>query len=190
MQNKAHMQQFVEALLQEKLPTNYYYHNFSHALYVQQMVQEIGTALHCTEKELELLSAAALWHDTGFIYKYAGHEEESCGLAKQYLPGYGFTEEEIATICGIIMATKMPQSPTNKLEQIIADADLAYLGTPAAAEKSEDLFKELQSLNPSLTKAGWDKTQVEFISAHRYFTSYCQQVKEPVKQQYLKSLLG
>ena len=82
MQSKLSMILFVSDLLKSKLPANYYYHNVEHTLYVLQKVNEIGIQENCNEKELELLSAAALWHDTGYINTYAGHEEESCVLTK------------------------------------------------------------------------------------------------------------
>ncbi|MEO6722119.1 MAG: HD domain-containing protein [Ferruginibacter sp.] len=188
MQNKQQMQQFVIDMLQEHLPVNYCYHNCEHSLYVQEVALQIGRYEKVTEKEMALLSAAALWHDTGYIETYAGHEEESCSLAKKYLPEFGFTTNEINLICGMIMATRVPQSPKTKLEEIIADADLAYLGTSHAAEKATDLFYELQSLNPSLTEAAWDKTQVSFLESHHYFTPYCKEKMEPVKQAYLAQL--
>lgn len=58
--------------------------------------------------------------------KHAGHEFEGCLIARTALPGFGYTGEDIM-ICGMIMATKIPQSPTNILEEIICDADLDYL---------------------------------------------------------------
>src|SRR5689334_5396757 len=105
------MNDFVINLLKSKIPPTYYYHNYDHSLYVMQKAVEIGMYEHCTEHEMELLSTAALWHDTGYINTYKGHEEESCALARQYLPGYGFSTEDINRICGMIMATKIPQSP-------------------------------------------------------------------------------
>ena len=75
-------------------------------------------------KDLSLLKTAALWHDVGFINKNIGHEEEGCVFVKKYLPDYGYTNSEIEIICGLIMATKIPQSPNTKLEQIIADANM------------------------------------------------------------------
>jgi len=190
MPNKLLMKNFVVDLLQDNIPLCYYYHNYEHTLYVQEKTIEIGSHANCTEKEIELLSAAALWHDTGYINSYKNHEEESCSLAKKYLPQYGFTQEEIDTICGMIMATKVPQLPKNKLEEIVADADLEYLGTAAAAGKSEDLFLELQSLTPSLTKKVWDQIQISFLQSHHYFTTYCKTEKEPGKENYLKGLIS
>ena len=184
------MNDFVINMLKSEIPATYYYHNYEHSLYVIQKAAEIGKHENCTVKELELLHVAALWHDTGYVNIYNGHEEESCRLTKQYLPQYGYTTDDINTVCSMIMATKIPQSPQNKLEEILADADLEYLGTKDARMKADLFFKELQHLNPSMTKAEWDKTQVSFLKQHRYFTPCCREQKEPTKLKYLAELIS
>ena len=189
MQSSHDMKSFVVDLLKEKLSPFYYYHNDAHTLYVADKVLEIGQQENCSEKELDLLQAAALWHDSGFINSYNNHEKESCILARQCLPDYGYSPADITSICGMIMATRMPQSPKNKAETIIADADLEYLGTKDVEEKAAALFKELQHLNPSLTQAQWLKTQVSFLQAHHYFTRFCKENIAPAKQLYLERLL-
>jgi uncharacterized protein len=189
MQNKLTMKEFVIDMLKEKLPANYYYHNYEHTLYVLKNVLEIGTQENCTEYELELLSVAALWHDTGYIHTYKGHEEESCLLAKKYLPSYGYSDSDIAKINGMIMATKILQTPTNKLEEILADADLEYLGTNAAGDIAHLLFKELQSLNPALTAAAYNTLQITFLNSHHYFTNYCKVNKDSLRHAYHKKLM-
>lgn len=189
MQNDPAMKAFVVTLLKDNLPPYYTYHNPEHTVYVVDKALEIGNRENCTTADLELLYAAALWHDTGYIHTYVNHEEAGCTLAEQYLPGFGFTQADIGAICGMIMATKIPQSPKNRLEEILADADLEYLGTENAGTKADDFFRELQHLNPSLTKAEWNKTQVAFLQKHRYFTAFCKKHKEPVKQEYLYRLI-
>jgi uncharacterized protein len=189
MQNKKTMQAFVIDMLKNKLPANYYYHNYEHTLYVQQNVFEIGKHENCTEREIELLSTAALWHDTGYINTYYGHEEASCVLAKKHLPLYGFVAEDITIITGMIMATKILQTPKNRLEEIMADADLEYLGTATAAEKAHLLFKEMQSLSPTLNEAAWNKMQIAFLETHHYFTNYCKVNKDPLRYAYHKKLM-
>ena len=190
MQSKPPMKEFVINLLNENLGPFYYYHNYKHTLYVLDKAVEIGKHENCTAKEIELLSAAALWHDTGYINTYAGHEAESCVLAQKYLPNYGFSTTDINIICSMIMVTRIPQSPQNKLEEIIADADLEYLGTESAGVKADLFFNELQHLNPSLTKADWNKTQISFLQQHHYFTGFCKQNREPLKATYLSNLLN
>jgi uncharacterized protein len=186
MQNS--LQTFVVGLLTEKLSPYYYYHNTEHTLYVQEKAIEIGKQEDCSANELDLLKIAALWHDAGYINTYIRHEEESCILARKHLPAYGYSNIAIESVCGMIMATKIPQSPENKLEEIIADADLEYLAGPSAVTLAENLFRELQYQNPSLNQAQWLKTQIAFLDSHRYFTAYCKASKEPQKQAYLRSL--
>ncbi len=189
MQSKEDMKAFVVNLLKKNLAAYFYYHNHTHTLYVLQKTMEIAAAENCTKEEIDLLYAAALWHDTGFTKTYKGHEEESCKLATQYLPAYGYTGAAINKICGMIMATKLPQSPKNKLEEIVVDADLEYLGTPAAAAMAADLYKELQALTPSLTAAAWNKTQISFLQQQHYFTRFCKENKTPGKELYLNQLI-
>ena len=189
MQSEAYMQQYVIAMLKEQLPDYYHYHNYEHTLYVMDKVTEIGQREQCSKEEITLLRVAALWHDTGYTKSYANHEAAGCVMARQELPRFGYTATEIEAVCSMIMATKIPQTPTNKLEEIIADADLEYLGTNEAAEKANGLFLELSALIPSITKTAWDNMQISFLQSHHFFTPWCQQEKEPLKQTYLKQLM-
>lgn len=184
------MNDFVISLLKSKIPATYYYHNYEHTLYVMDKVIEIGKHESCSEKEMELLSVASLWHDTGYINIYNGHEEEGCKIARHYLPEYGYSTDDINIICGMIMATKIPQSPHTKPEEIIADADLEYLGTALAGATANNLYKELQHRHPSFTKEQWKNKQIIFLQTHHFFTPYCKENKNPIKQAYLKSLIN
>ncbi len=183
------MQNFVINLLRNNLSEKYNYHNPEHTLYVQEKVLEIGSHEQCTDEELQLLGTAALWHDTGYIKMYGNHEEQSCLLARKYLPEYGYNSHDIDLICGMIMATKIPQLPKTKLEEIIADADLEYLGNESFEVKAESLFHEMHFMNSSLTPAKWNEMQISFIQQHHYFTRYCKKNKEPVKQILLDKLI-
>lgn len=186
MQSKHQMKEFVFNLLKDNLSKDLYYHNPEHTLYVIEKALEIGRHEGCTEQELDLIEAAALWHDTGYTKTYRNHEEESCKMARLYLPDYGYSSDEIDIIIGMIMATKLPQLPKNKLEEIISDADLEYLGTATFETKANALFRELQFINPELTKEKWNLTQVSFLKKHRYFTRFCIENRDPVIQEYLK----
>ena len=188
MQSKHQMKEFVFNLLKDNLSKDLYYHNPEHTNYVIEKALEIGRHEGCTEQELDLIEAAALWHDTGYTKTYRNHEEESCKMARLYLPDYGYSSDEIDIIIGMIMATKLPQLPKNKLEEIISDADLEYLGTEDAGVQADLLFRELQSLNPELTKEKWDEMQISFLLDHHFFTSFCKKHRAPQKSVYLSKL--
>lgn len=189
MLNKQQMKNFVMGLLRENLPDTYFYHTPEHTLYVIEKSLEIGKHEQCNNEELELLNLAALWHDTGYIKTYKNHEEVSCKLARLYLPEYGVPAADIDRICGMIMATKIPQLPKTKLEEILADADLEYFGTYDFDTIANSLFKELQHINPVFTDAAWNQAQISFLKKHHYFTDFCKKNKEPIKMKHLKNLL-
>lgn len=184
------MKEFVIRFLRDHLSSFHHYHNYEHTLYVLDKAMEIGKQEQCTEEELELLAIAALWHDTGYSLTYRGHEEESCNLTRHYLPGFGITAVRIETICGMIMATKLPQTPRTKLEEILADADLEYLGTHNYEIQAEKLFREMQAVNPELTEDKWKHIQINFLQQHHFFTAYCKEKLSAGKQEQLNRLLG
>lgn len=188
MKSKSNMKDFVFNLLNDNLPKSYYYHNHKHTLYVADKVLLIGKHEGCNAEELKLLNTAALWHDSGYIHTYKNHEEESCRLAPEHLPGFGYTPMDIQKICGMIMATRLPQSPNTKLEEILADADLEYLGSNDYDKKAADLYREIHHLNPSLTEKKWKTAQITFLQKHHFFTTFCKEYREPVKQVHLNRL--
>lgn len=175
-------------LLENELPTNLYYHNVSHTLRVLDHAIIIANYEKVTEHELVLLKVAALFHDIGFTKVYTNHEEESCKRAAKELAKYNFSEDEIVIIEGMIMATRLPQTPRNKLEMILADADLEYLGTDMFLEIGNRLYKELQFRNKELTITEWNKLQINFLTNHSYFTAYCKQFRDEVKAKHLQTL--
>ena len=171
----------------ENLPSYLTYHNLAHTEYVLQKAQFLARIEGVSEKELELLRLACLFHDTGFIENPKNHEEIGCGIAKQYLKDE-LNADDLKVICGMIMATQIPQSPTNQLERIIADADLEYLGTEDFERQGEALYEELKHFNPNLSEQAWNELQLTFLDKHHYHTEYCKKNREPKKQANIQSV--
>ena len=167
-----------------KLPEHLTYHNLDHTTYVIEKAIFLATELKVSSNDLHLLKLAALFHDTGFIDNPKDHEEKGCKIAKGYLEE-AYTQEELKKIYGMIMATKIPQSPTTLLENILADADLEYLGTGLFEKIGETLFEELKHFNPDFTEQAWDELQLVFMQKHHFHTEYCQKHREPKKQENL-----
>jgi uncharacterized protein len=188
MDTDQRMIEFVKQLINNSIAATYRYHNFNHTFYVYEKALEIAAHEQCSAHSIRLLKAAALWHDTGYSNTYYRHEEESCALMQKQLPVFDFTANEIEAITGMIMATKIPQTAHNLLEEIIADADLEYLGSNTAEVQANWLFEEMHSMNPTLLEEQWNRTQIKFIEKHQYLTNYCKIAKEPAKASYLKGL--
>jgi HD superfamily phosphodiesterase len=182
------LSEFVLNFLDSTIPEHYRFHDRHHTEYVHLKATEIALSEDCSEEEIRLIQAAALLHDTGYSRKYHQHEEESCMIARDILPRFSYKPDEIDLICSMIMATRIPQTPLNKLEEILADADLEYLGTNLASLEAGKLFEELQFIDPSLSLETWGERQLKFIGSHQYFTKYCRENREPQKQAYLDEI--
>ena len=118
----------ILAQLENGLSNTLYYHGLHHTRDVFNAALKIAANEKLSATEIKLLRIAVLYHDAGFTVSYKNHEERGCKMAKKNLPAFGYTSEEIDMICGMIMATKIPQNPHTLLERIICDADLDYLG--------------------------------------------------------------
>lgn len=160
-------------ILKKGLNKNLYYHGIHHTKEVIYNSILIADQEVLSKKEIELLKIAALFHDIGFVETYAGHEEVSCKMARNILPDYNLNLSQINQICGMIMATKIPQKPKNLLEKILADADLMYLGTDKFVEIGETLFAELKANNKIKTELEWNILQISFLNTHSFHTFYC-----------------
>jgi uncharacterized protein len=181
--------QRVFQMLETELPSFLTYHSPLHTAYVLEKAEVIAMNENVTiEEDLQLIKIAAMLHDIGFIKHYKNHEETGCDIASEILKELSFDKEDIEKVCGMIMATKIPQSPRTISEKIVADADLEYLGTELFNPISQLLFKELKYLDPDLDLSAFQKIQIDFLSNHHYHTDYCIQRREPLKQKHLAEL--
>jgi hypothetical protein len=166
--------QNLEPLLQrlkDGLHKHYYYHDVRHTLDVIEQSQAIGKMEGVTERELEILKIAALFHDTGFLKVRSGHEQASVDFFQSIGGLSSLTYEDCDTIVGCIRATHMPQNPMNLLERILCDADLDYLGREDFGLIGENLFLEMSACGEMSDRITWDKLQVKFLEAHAYHTA-------------------
>ncbi len=162
------------------------YHNAEHTKYVVQQAERIAKHENIGGRQLLLIKVAALYHDIGFLIESKDHEMLGCKRASEDLKKEDFTPVEISQICGMIKTTRIPQTPSNILEQIVADADLEYLGTDNFTAFSTNLYKELLHFQPDLTPKKWDEIQIKFFNNHSYHTTYCKKYRAPGKKKNLE----
>ena len=85
--------EFVFNLFKEKLNNTFIYHNYTHTKRVFKSAQEILENSDVKKKDAEVVQLAALLHDTGYIKKHDGHEEESVKIATEFLKDNKIDEE-------------------------------------------------------------------------------------------------
>jgi HD superfamily phosphodiesterase len=134
------------------------------------------------------MKIAALFHDTGFLRTYKGHEEMSCLILHEIVGSLQFEDSEMKMMNGMIMATKIPQLPQTLPEKIICDADLDYLGRDDFEAISNMLKTEFFAYHIIKNEEEWNLLQVNFFESHSYFTSSSLQDRYPIKMQHLEML--
>jgi uncharacterized membrane-anchored protein YitT (DUF2179 family)/HD superfamily phosphodiesterase len=180
------LKSFIFEKLYKELPHWLTYHNARHTEEVTQHAYELGVAEGLTPDELLILQTASVLHDTGFLITNANHESASCKFAREYLPGFGYNEEQIEQVCKAIMTTKLPQSAYDKISRILCDADLYYLGTNDYQLYSGRLYREMKHFTPDFSNEKWHQLQKNFLEAHDYFTETAKNKLGPIKKSNLK----
>ena len=165
------------------LSPNLVYHKLDHTRDVLKQTEKIALREKVSEHDLYLLKVAALYHDTGFLQLYVGHEEVSCHIFLRDAEKFGFTKAEQEKIVGMIRATHVPQQPKNHLENILCDADLDYLGRHDFAAHSELLKKEFLYFGLVENEEQWLIKQQEFLLNHEFHTETSKLLRSPMKKQ-------
>jgi hypothetical protein len=174
--------------LEKGLDKRLTYHNLEHTLDVLKQAERIAREEAVEEDQLLLIKIAALYHDTGFLDTYKGHELRSCEIMLDDLQNGQLKKMELDTICGMIMATRIPQTPNGILEEIICDADLDYLGREDFPPISQSLMNEFLAYGIMIEEAEWDPIQIGFFEKHQYFTKSSRSIRQPGKLEHLKLL--
>jgi uncharacterized protein len=179
---------FILAKLKKELPNSLYYHSIHHVMDVLKAAIEYAKLENLSEDDITILKTAVLFHDAGFTVDTKNHEEIGCGIVRETLPQFGYSSEAIETICGMIMATKIPQNPQNLLEEIICDADLDYLGRDDFWEIGNNLYKELEIYGILSDEKDWNRLQLKFLSSHNYFTNSAKMLRMEKKDSHTKRI--
>lgn len=174
--------------LKNELPSQLTYHSIFHTKDVLSAATRIAKNEKVRQEDVTLIKTAALFHDSGFIFGPKEHEEKSCDIARRYLPEYDYSDEQIDKICGMIRATKIPQQPLNHLEEILADADLDYLGRDDFDSISRTLYQEMVFFGILDNVIDWNRVQVRFFNNHHYFTQTAKDSRQSGKEKHLQKI--
>ncbi|MBN1287122.1 MAG: phosphohydrolase [Anaerolineae bacterium] len=168
---------------------NLYYHGIHHTRDdVLPAAERLGQMAHLSDNKLLTLCTGALYHDVGCLTDIANHEAISVALARQTLPGFGYTPEQIEAIAGIIMATRLPQEPHSFLEELMCDADLDSLGREDFFIRSHQLRLELKMRGQCFSIRDWYQGQLVFLENHSYFTDAAHNLRDAGKCENIREL--
>jgi len=171
--------------------SNLIYHNQKHTEHVVAAASKIANHYQLNDQNLFIVLAAVWFHDIGYITDINNHEEEGCRLAEIFLTDHKVNSENIELIKSCIMATKMPQSATTLMEQIVCDADLFKLGTDDFFKNDKLLRKEYNLMHHAdVSKLEWREKTISFLENHTYYTNYCKSLLNDKKKENIEILKG
>ncbi|MCJ8164621.1 HD domain-containing protein [Pontibacter sp. E15-1] len=160
-------------MLTSKLSPNLVFHNLHHTTAVAAAAMEIGTGSGLQAEELELVTVAAWFHDTGYSCRYAGHEDASKQIASRFLRAQGVSAQVEALVTACIEVTKQPQKPGSLAEQVLCDADLSHLGKRCFQVASQHLKKEIEAVRGiPIPDREWHRQNACFLESHTFFTPF------------------
>ncbi len=180
---------YATRILKEEMPPNLHYHNYKHTHYVAKMAEKIGKQSNLSDEELETVVIAAWFHDLGYREKSIGHEDLSKEIAQTYLDEHQFPKKRTKQVLACIDATKIPQSPTIPMAEVLCDADLHHLSEEDFFTICDPLRREWEvDRGHKMSDLEWLQINYDFLKGHQYFTAYGKAVLEERKQNNIKSV--
>lgn len=177
--------------LENELDPILFYHSLFHTRDdVVPAVRRLASMEGIEGESMLLLLTAAYYHDLGFVEQRVEHEEAGIRIAHQVLPDLGYSPDQLEIIGGMIRATRIPQSPRNLLEAIMADADLDNLGREDFMDRSQALRDELAATGMIFNDRDWYTNQIRFMESHVYFTESARTLRDTRKRQNLHTVMS
>lgn len=169
----------------------YCFHDKIHTDTVVKAVEEMSNHYNLSEADRFIVFFSAYFHDLGyFIGGGNDHEMRSVQLAREFLERQGVPIDIQLQIDRCILATKLPQSPSNLLESILCDADLFHLGNESFDERNRLMHQEAEEVRgEKISKKVWREMTIHLLQNHRYHTDYANAKLNTTKQKNLDSLL-
>jgi predicted metal-dependent HD superfamily phosphohydrolase len=183
-------QQYVRDFFGSHVDEKIIYHDRTHTEQVVKAVRMIAQHYQLSERDFFIVNVAAWFHDAGYFNGGAlGHEVRGAEMAIAFLTGTGVDAEAIQSVKGCILATQIPQKPTNLLEDIVCDGDLFHLGTDDFAARNKLMRKEMEAAKgQKISKEDWRKGTIRLLETHHYHTDFCRLLLNEKKQENLDKL--
>ena len=180
----------VEQYIQQHVDTAYVFHNFQHTCAVVEAAQELAEHYELEDDEKLAITIAAWFHDTGYAEGWEDHEERGIRNASKWLEQENLHDPPLMeAVAGAIRATKMPQTPKNFVEQIVADADLSHLGDLSYWDRCGRVRQEFALTREMvMSDQEWIDFELGFMLNHEYHTEAARELFGERKGKHVKQL--
>ena len=181
---------YAVSQLTKNLPNTFIYHNLNHTRRVVKRVKEVIEGEKIGVRDAQILIVAAWLHDVGYTKSNQEHEQHGAKMARTFLEAEKIAETTINKVEKCILATIKTIEPTNKLEEILVDADYAHIGNKGFLEVCELLREEWEQQGlMTFTDIEWIQENIDFLTKkHQFYTDYALSNWQPVKDKNLAQL--
>ncbi len=175
---------YVFALLKDKLSISYTYHNFNHTVRVVSAAKQLVENEKVDPETAEKIMIAAWFHDAGYTEGCTEHEECGTHIVEKFLREQGKSAAYIEDVKEIIRATKIDLEPVNLAQKIIKDADYFHFAADNYSELSELLREEWKlTQQKNYTDLEWAMgNRAMMVQCHRYYTDFAKTNWQPKKE--------
>lgn len=183
--------EYISELLYPLKKKWFYYHNIDHTMDVYDRANYLMEKESIKNEYIELIQLAVLFHDCWFVVNYNWHEQiwanliedylswhwnmlffdrlKFASIVNNYLNDFNIWLEKIEIIKHLILVTIPSRNPSNKLEQLIKDADMDNLWRDDFFYNWDLIRKELEKIeNKYLTDFEWYKNTYQFIKDFKF----------------------
>ncbi len=170
------------------LPEPVHFHHAEHARKVYNQSFMLSRAEEIEQEERLIVRTAALMLFTGITQSYSNFENRSAVITRELLSRYKYSESQVDQICNLILSTKMPFQPNNKLEEILIDARMEYIGRSDYPDQIRLLYQELKETGAKISGQQFKNQQLELLHEFEFFTTTGRRLREVTGPQQMASL--
>lgn len=182
---------FVEVLnkMETGLSADLSYHNYAHTLDVLEQALTLARRENCSDRDVHLLSIAAIYHDAGFLIRNQANEPVGAQMAVMAMRRRGgYSDLECSEVSQMILDTTLlmtgePQQSNAPLSPYLLDADLSNLGRDCFWDQTKALADEV---NVPATK--FFKISLALMERHNWQSSAGVELYQQKKERNMSDL--
>jgi len=160
------------------LPESLHFHTVDYARKVYNQSFLLCRAEEIEQSDRLLVRTAALMLFTGLTQSYNNFENRTSVLSREILPDFQYSDTQIDQICNLVLSTKLPFNPGNRLEKILIDTKMDYIGGPDYTANIKRLFLELKETGSKINGQQFKKHQLELLYGFEFYTIAGQRLRE------------
>jgi len=182
------LEEFVINRINTEMIKNFYFHSSKHTRDIYTQAELLCRAESISPEETLLVCTSALLFDVGFITDYYNHIIHSVNFAREVLPKFKYSNDQIETICNLMLTATTENKSPNLLESILIDAQYNYFGRVDYIDKISNLIKEIAAWSPTFISKEFILQQIERMKRFTFFTNTAQRLQDVTASQQIKKL--